>query len=65
VIIEAENARDWRREVLRRVPIGQDAGLARRLLELAEAQIARLHRSREVLLQGEQLNHGEDEADVS
>jgi hypothetical protein len=52
VITEAEQARDRRREVLRRVPIGQDLWLARRLLELADERLAQLYRSREVLLRG-------------
>jgi hypothetical protein len=51
-IVEAENARDRRREALRRVTIGQDPGVVRMLLDLAEEQVARLHRSRELLLQG-------------
>jgi hypothetical protein len=64
VIVEAENARDWRCEVLRRVAIGQDGRLERRLLELAEERLAQLHRSREVLLRGVQSPHVEDEADA-
>jgi hypothetical protein len=63
-IVEAENARDRRREVLRRVTIGQDPGAVRMLLDLAEEQVARLHRSREVLLRGAQSPHVEDEADA-
>jgi hypothetical protein len=34
------------------------------LLDLAEEQVARLHRSREVLLRGVQSPHVEDEADT-
>ncbi len=64
VTSEAEKTRDRHGEALRRMPIGRDAGLARLLLKFAEERVARLHRSREVLLRGVQRPHVEDEADA-
>ena len=56
VIVEAENARYWRWEMLSRLPLGQDLWPAQTMLELADKQLIRLHRSREVLLRGVKPN---------
>jgi hypothetical protein len=66
MITEAEEARDFHRGFLVRA---EAAGLSLRrgqnLLRQAEKRIAKLQRSREVLLRGMQGHHAEDETDVS
>jgi hypothetical protein len=39
MIVEAENARDWRWEMLSRLPLGQDLWPAQTMLELADEQL--------------------------
>ena len=63
VIATAEQNRDRCRETLSRLAIGRDARRAQTMLVIAEERVAQLHRSREVLLYGEQGPHIEDEAD--